>query len=205
MDYYYKLLLIIFELCGNLNNENINVNIIKINSHKGNQGNQMAREAANIARMCKFGDSKFIRYRLDKNPVNVDIAKDIIKLEKMLKTRRKNEWFEMKNDRIINQNKNRYYGGHIFERMIINHNNQINYKPNNDMRKKLKYLTQKECEIITKLRTEHVNLNHYLFTMGIIKREHGYKCKFYNAPETVDHYLMDCPGAQDEMIKDLHT
>ena len=37
------------------------------------------------------------------------------------------------------------------------------------LREELKYLTQKECEIIIKLRTEHVKLNHYLFTIGIIK------------------------------------
>ena len=76
--------------------------------------------------------------------------------------------------------------------------------PNKDMSKELKYLTQHECEIITKLRTEHINLNHYLFTMGIIKHKHGYKCKYCNAPETVDHYLMDCRGVGNEMHQDLY-
>ena len=65
LDYYYKLLLIIFELCNKLENEDMNINIIQIYGHKENQGNPMAdkiaKEAANIARMCKFGDSKFIR------------------------------------------------------------------------------------------------------------------------------------------------
>ena len=208
LDYYYKLLLTIFDLCAHLKNASMNINIIKINSHKGNQGNQMAdkiaREAANIARMCKFGDSKFIKYRLDKNPVNVDIAKDMIKLKKMLKTKRKNEWLDMKKDRLINNNKNRYYGGHIFEKMVINQNNQVNYNQNNDMRKELRFLNQKECEIITKLRTEFINLNHYLFTMGIINRENGYKCKHCNVPETVDHYLIDCPGVKEKMHQGLH-
>ena len=110
----------------------------------------------------------------------------------------------MKNDRIENKNENRYYGGHIFEKIIINQNNQINFTANNAMQKELKYLTQKECEIITKLRTEHINLNHYLCTMGIIKSEHGYKCRFCNAPETVDHYLMDCPGVKEKMHQKLH-
>ena len=39
-----------------------------------------------------------------KNPINVDIAKDLIKLRKMIKHERKNEWYEMKNDRIENDN-----------------------------------------------------------------------------------------------------
>ena len=30
------------------------------------------------------------------------------------------------------------------------------------MKKELEYLSQKECEIIMKLRTEHINLNQYL-------------------------------------------
>ena len=60
--------------------------------------------------------------------------------------------------------------------------------------RKLDFLTQKECEIITKLRTEHANLNHYLFTMGIVN---DFNCKWCKGPqilvpETVDHFLIDC-------------
>ena len=68
IDYYYKLLMTIFELCNKLNKNGKHINTIKINSHKGNKGNQMAdklaKEAANTARLCKFGDTKFLRYDL---------------------------------------------------------------------------------------------------------------------------------------------
>ena len=59
---------------------------------------------------------------------------------------------------------NRYYGSHNFEKLIIDCNNNVcnKYK---DMKKELKHLSQRECETITKLRTDHINLNHYLYTM----------------------------------------
>ena len=70
----------------------------------------------------------------------------------------------MKNDRLNNNNINRYYGCHNFEKILIDHNNYVLNK-SKDMKKELEHLSQKECEIITKLRTEHINLNHYLYTM----------------------------------------
>ena len=168
IDYYYKLLMIIFDLCNKLAKNGKHINIIKINSHKGNSCNQiadkLAREAANMAQMCKFGESRLTRYDLKKNPINVDIAKDLIKLRKRIKNERKQAWLDIKKDRIENQNKNMYNGCHNFENAIIENNNCIRSR-NSDMKNELKYLTQQECEIITKLRTEHSNLNHYLFTM----------------------------------------
>ena len=94
------MLQVIFDLCCKLDNNNIKINIIKISSHKGNYSNQMAdqlaKSAANLLNMCKYGESKFIRYDLRKNPVNVDIAKDLIKLRKLWKKQRKSEWINMK-------------------------------------------------------------------------------------------------------------
>ena len=70
LNYYYQLLMIIFDLCNKLKNDQIHINIVKVSSHKGEYGNQMAdkvaREAANIARMCKYGESRFVRYDLRK-------------------------------------------------------------------------------------------------------------------------------------------
>ena len=68
------------------------------------------------------------------------------------------------------------------------------------------YLSQCECEIITKLRTEHINLNHYLYTMNIVD---DYNCKWCVSPqtivpETVDHFLLDCSGCRNEMLRSLH-
>ena len=173
IDYYYKLLMVIFTLCNELGKNGIHINIFKISSHRGDHGNQiadkLAKEAANMARLCKFGDSKFIKYDIAKNPINVDIAKDLIKLRKKIKYERHNEWQEMRNERIENQNENRYFGCHNFEKAMIDERNFTRNR-NNHMKNELNYLNQKESEIITKLRTEYINLNHYLFSMGVITR-----------------------------------
>ena len=209
LDYIYKLLQSMFEICNKLKCYNININIIKVRSHKGNYGNQMAdqlaKSAANLANMCKYGKSKFIKYNISKNAVNVDIAKDSIKLRKHLKNQRKSKWIDIKNDRINNKNMNMYHGCHNFENSIIDPQNFIAGR-NKDMKNELKYLTQKECEIIMKLRTEHINLNHYLYTMDIVN---SYNCKWctklpMEVPETVDHFLLNCKGCVKDVIKSLH-
>ena len=81
-DFIYKMIQSIFELCNKLEKYNININIIKVSSHRGNFGNQMAdqlaKSAANLANMCKYGRSNFIKYNMNINSVNVDIAQDLI-------------------------------------------------------------------------------------------------------------------------------
>ena len=47
LDHIYKLLQVIFDLCYRLDDNNIKINIIKVNSQKGNYGNQMADQLAN--------------------------------------------------------------------------------------------------------------------------------------------------------------
>ena len=60
-----------------------------------------------------------------------------------------------------------------------------------DVKNELKYLNWKESEIITKLQTEHINLNHYLFTMNIMDDFNCKRCKGPNimAPEMVSHFF----------------
>ena len=57
----------------------------------------MAKEAANLARECKFGGNKLINYNCNKNPVQIDIEKDLIKLRIQRKKSRKMELIEEKN------------------------------------------------------------------------------------------------------------
>ena len=59
---------------------------------------QLAKSAANLANMCKYGQlqSRFIKYDIRENAVNVDIAKDLIKLRKQLKNQRKSKWIEIR-------------------------------------------------------------------------------------------------------------
>ena len=39
--------------------------------------------------------------------------------------------------------------------------------------------------------------------MGVIKHEKGYNCKRCKVPETVNHYLIKCPGVVNEMHQKL--
>ena len=206
LDYYYKLLNSIFDICHYLKEKKLHINIVKINSHIGNEGNEiadkLAKEAAIIAKQCKYRENNFIRYDMRKNHVSVDIAKDMIKLRKQLKLKREKEWRDYKRDRLNrmeDDSNNKYYGCHNFENAIIDENGRIQTR-GNEMKNELQHLTQKECEIINKLRTERINLNHYLYTIGI---KDDYKCKKCNHPETVDHFLLDCPGYTDKFAQQL--
>ena len=203
VEYYYDLIQLIFKNCNILNKDDIHINIMKVQSHIGNEGNEMAdklaKEAAKIAESCKYGESKFIKYDMRKNHVTVDIAKDLIRLRSNEKEKRKMEWLQMKMER-LNKDKKRYRGSGIFEKAMIDSNDKVNNRTN-DMRDELKYLTQNECEIITKLRTEMINLNDYLFYIN--KHTDG-KCNHCNMKETVDHYLMDCTGFTNIIIQQLN-
>ena len=150
--------------------------------------------------MCKYGKSRFIKYDLRKNPIDVDIAKDLIKLRKQLKEKRKMEWFQHRIDRMESDGTNMYHGCQIFEKAMIDENDFVR-NATKDMKNELKHLTQKEVEIITKLRTERINLNHYLYYIGITD---DYKCSKCNVPETVDHYLQDCNGYTDPFVQSLN-
>ena len=71
------------------------------------------------------------------------------------------------------------------------------------MKKELNMLNLHECEIINKLRTEHINLNDYKYHR--FKKEESPKCKFCKTVnETVEHYLIDCPGQTNQMGLDMN-
>ena len=109
---YYMLIQNIFKLCKVLSQYQINVNIIKIPSHSGIEGNEMAdavaKQAAQISRDCKFGKSKIIKYNTFKNPANVDIAKDLIKLRKFQNERRRKEWIQEKQEKQLVKQQQHY-------------------------------------------------------------------------------------------------
>ena len=74
----------------------------------------------------------------------------------------------------------------------------VNYNiknKNKKMKNSTKFLKQYEIEIINKLRTEHINLNHY--KKKRFKDTDG-KCQYCGVKETVNHFLLDCPGSNIE-------
>ena len=102
-------------------NNNIYVNINKISSHKGIDGNEtadkLAKQAATFARMCKYGESRTIKYDMSKNPIQVDIAKDLIRLRKQRKKARKFNMIHELNH-FKKKEKDRYRGKGIFIKSI---------------------------------------------------------------------------------------
>ena len=52
----------------------------------------LAKAAATIAFNCKYNFDNIIKYNTFNNPINVDISKDIIYLNKLYKRERKEEW-----------------------------------------------------------------------------------------------------------------
>ena len=198
LNYYYNLIDKMNNLANILNSYNIDINIFKVSSHKGLYGNEMAdilaNQASTIAYNCKYRLDDTIHYSTYYNPIGVDISKDIIKLNKMYKKERKHNWIER--DQLWRSNKlrkNIYTGNMILHKYFVDFDG-VNYdikRRSNAIMNSLKFLKQYECEIINKLRTEHINLNDY--KKKRFDDTNG-KCKYCNVKETVSHFLLDCPG-----------
>ena len=54
--------------------------------------------------------------------------------------------------------------------------------------------------MISKLRTEHTNLNDYQYYLNY---HFDGNCKFCDTPETVEHFIMECPGITDQLTLSL--
>ena len=93
---------------------------------------------------------------MSKNPVQVDMAKDLIRLRKQRKKARK---FNMIHElsQFKKEEKDRYRGEGIFIKSIGDFDYNVKNRVSS-MQKELEYFSQKECEIIMKLRTECINL-----------------------------------------------
>ena len=109
------------------------------------------------------------------------------------------EWkHEQNNWNLGNLDTNMYRGDMIFHRMIIGHNGIIK-RSTNDMKEELKFLKPYESSIITKLRSECINLNGYKnFRFNDDNFGNYELCRYCHIPETVKHFLIDCPGQQNK-------
>ena len=61
-----------------------------------------------------------------------------------------------------------------------------------------------EVRVINKLRTEYINLNHYKYFRFIDISSNNGLCKYCNVSETVQHYLIDCPGQTNIMALEMN-
>ena len=60
--------------------------------------------------------------------------------------------------------------------------------------------------LITKLRTECINLNdHKHFRFKDINNGHYEMCKYCSVPETVEHYLIDCLGQTKKLALEMNS
>ena len=110
-----------------------------------------------------------------------------------------NNWKQSRDDDEYNEN--RYIGDGIFIKSIVNFDYKVNNR-SNEMKKELEHLTKRECSIIMKLRSEYINLNHYLHH---INYHPDGMCDHCNVSETVPHFLMDCYGYKKSVELSLHT
>ena len=232
-DYYYKLIIQIFKLCKELEYNNIYININKINSHIGIAGNEkadkLAKEAANLARECKFGGNKLINYNCNKNPVQIDIEKDLIKLRIQRKKSRKMKLIEEKNIANIvkmsdeiehNQNENRKNKKMNYS--MYDYNNFFDdddfkrYRGGNIFINALVHFDLSIANRTNKMRKELEFLNQReceiimkLRTEYINLNQYLYhihfhpdgKCEHCGVVESVSHFLIDCVGFKKEEEK----
>ena len=203
-QYYYDLINQMNDLANQLNNFNIVINIVKIPSHSGITGNTivdaLAKTAATIANNCKYKYDDSITYNTYCNPINVDISKDLILLKKWYKQNRKAIWIERQEQwQLETLDKDEYIGNMIMQRYMVNWDGgkYIVRSFNKAMRNQLKSLSKFESEIIHKLRSECINLNGYKhFKYG----ESSGKCIYCNVEETVEHFILKCPGSQQKFV-----
>ena len=209
-DNHYKLIQKIFDLLTKLEKHGVNIEIIKIPSHDGiienNTADAIAKRAATIAKDCKFGKLNYFKYNQYFNPINVDISIDLKRLHYNQRQNHIKEWKlrdkEWKNGTL---NSNLYVGKTLFHKMMLGHKGYLN-NSTNDMKNELKYLKPYEASIITKLRTECINLNGYKY-FRFQDDNNGYyeMCRYCNVPETVEHYLIDCPGQTKQITLKMNT
>jgi ribonuclease HI len=147
----------------------IEIKIVWVPGHKGNEGNERANKEA---RKAAAGDETGMAgLALGKRMQNIPASMTALKAT--YKRRVMEKWKEKWNGtkQMTRQQK--------FDKQ----------PPGNHVLKFYKGRTRKECSIITQLRSGHVALNKYLHR---IKATDSPNCIRCNQPETVEHYLTKC-------------
>ena len=188
--------------CNILNSEfKFQFDIVKVRSHVKIAGNEaadnLAYEAAEWAVQQKMNKAEFFDQYF--NPIMVDIAYFKKKLDYKYKKLRNEEWrlrMEKINTAYLDQNNNLFYGSDFIFDKIMFDCGKLRGRTN-AMRNEMKYLTQRESEIINKLRTEQINLNYYKYFYHEkrkplpLQRTNG-MCDYCNCRDSVKHFILDC-------------
>ena len=161
---------------------------------------KLANKAADIAKLCKRRLSEEIHYNLFWNPINVDISKDLIWLRKKHKQNRIDEW-KLRHNEWLNgsMDTDTYMGERLMHNLFVEDNGNKICNNNNKMKEEFKFLNPYEASVICKLRTEHINLNDYKFFRFKDDSSNFGNCRYCNVKESVSHFLIDCPGQNNQI------
>ena len=171
-EYYYHLTQKIFEIINRLNSKyNIKIKIIKIKSHSNIKGNEIvdnvAKAAADLAVEAKHNnnnnESEYHQYYENNNPIIVDNHNYIQILKILIKKQNLQRWIQYSMDPSENNTKFCNEWNYIKMLKYQCNGNEFNFRSNKYLIDEYKFLNSKEISIINKLRTEHVNLNNYIY------------------------------------------
>ena len=204
-NYLYRIIDECIGYCNILDFYNIKLEIVKIRSHSGINGNKLADLYANQAADAAVenknrNDGSF---QTKYNPISVDISFGLQKIRKKHQKLRKEKWKNYKFDLIEEKNKglrlsndnerkqSRFFVNcdMLFVKAMFDENGNVR-NIGNKLKAELYGLENEECEIINKLRTEYINLNNFKYYFF---KETAGTC--FHCPHEIDsvsHLLLDC-------------
>ena len=182
-EQYYNIMMKIFKKIKFLNNYNKKVILVKVAAHVGHTGNELADWWA------KYG--YYIACKQNEDVEEGDWDENIMPLN--VRNEMNNKWLE----REFYEERERKIKRKI-KKMQEKGRNRIKSKLMSDLDKtkhfisEMPFLSRSETGVITRLRTEHIDLNVYnnvIYAKGTQTDMNCEECARY---ETVRHYLLDC-------------
>ena len=186
-EQYYNVMIRIFKKINLLNNYNKKVILVKVAAHVGHTGNELAdwwaRYGYYVA--CKqneeFGD-------WDENIMPLNVRNEI-----------NNKWLEREYYEERDRNrKNRIKVREEKGKNGVKSKLMSKLKKTKHLINEMSFLSRSETGVITRLRTEHIDLNVYnsvIYAKGTKTEMNCEECGRY---ETVRHYLLDCNKYEKE-------
>ena len=192
-EQYYNIMMRTFKLINNLNNFKKVITLVKVAAHIGHTGNELADWWA------KYG---YYKVKLeDENLENGDFNENIVPLS--VRNEWNNKWLEKEYKWEKRQKrKEKIKRATQLGKKRIKSKIMRKIKKCKHFVKEMALMSRSETGVITRLRTEHIDLNVYnniIFAKGTQTSMNCNECKRY---ETVRHYLLDCKKYKQQR-KDL--